>query len=276
MITRQQREFFQGTVWDFYRRHGRHELPWRQAEADGSFDPYKIMVSELMLQQTQVPRVLPKFASFLALFPTIDALATAPLADVLRAWSGLGYNRRAKFLWQAAKVIVSDYSGHIPNDEVRLQTLPGIGKNTAGAIAAYAFNRPAIFVETNVRTVFIHHFFADETAVPDAAIVELVRQTLDREQAREWYWALMDYGSHLKQTVGNLARSSKSYARQSKFEGSLRQVRGAVIRFVAAAPRTARELAGEVGDDRLEVVLRDLEREQLIQKANGRFRLPGA
>lgn len=276
MISRQQRELFRETVWDFYRIRGRHDLPWRQAGHDGLFSPYKIMVSELMLQQTQVPRVVPKFTALIAQFPTVQALAGAPLAEVLMAWRGLGYNRRAKFLWQAADMIVRDFGGRLPDDEILLQQLPGIGKNTASAIAAYAFNKPAIFVETNVRTVFIHHFFAAETAVPDAAIVELVRATLDREQPREWYWALMDYGTHLKQTVGNLARSSKVYAKQSKFEGSLRQIRGAVIRSLAGGSKTQAQLAARIADARLGVVLEALQKEGLIQASGKHYHLPDA
>jgi A/G-specific adenine glycosylase len=142
---------FQKTVWDFYRAH-RRTMPWRVEPA-----PYFVLVSELMLQQTQVSRVQSKFISFIRKFPTIEALAAAPLADVLGAWSGLGYNRRAKFLWQAAQDIQA--KGSFPQTVDLLMQLPGIGANTAGAIAAYAFNRPVFFIETNIRTVFIHHFF---------------------------------------------------------------------------------------------------------------------
>lgn len=169
---------FQETVWEYYRRHGRHDLLWRQPEADGRFDPYKILVSEIMLQQTQVPRVLPKFVEFLTRFPTVQALAAAPLGDVLAAWNGLGYNRRAKFLWQAAQKVVNDFDGVFPSTSEALVTLPGVGANTAGAILAYAFNQPAVFLETNVRTVFIHHFFKDSDLVTDAQLLELVKASL--------------------------------------------------------------------------------------------------
>lgn len=229
-----------------------------------------------MLQQTQVPRVVPKYAEFLALFPTVQALAAAPLASVLAAWSGLGYNRRAKFLWQAAQAIVQIHKGWVPSTLHELTALPGIGKNTAGAILAYAYGQPVTFVETNVRTVYIHHFFADETGVSDALILELAQATLDAEHPREWYWALMDYGTHLKKTVGNVARSSKSYARQSAFEGSLRQVRGAVIRALTKQPHTETELAAVVPDERLGQVLQALLQENLVAQAGGRYHLPGA
>ncbi|SRR6266568_743145 len=275
-MTEQQRQLFAETVWEQYRQHGREGLPWRQPEPNGTFDAYKIMVSEVMLQQTQVPRVVPKFSQFLALFPDVQTLATAPLSAVLVAWSGLGYNRRARFLWQAAQNIVTEHGGELPQDPALLQKLPGIGANTAAAITAYAYNRPVAFVETNIRTVFIRHFFADAGPVPDKAILVFVQATLDHAHPRQWYWALMDYGTHLKQTVGNLARNSKSYARQSKFEGSLRQIRGAVIRLLAESPQTAAQLTARIGDERLKTALSDLKREYLIQQVAGRYRLPSS
>src|SRR5581483_10081855 len=113
MNTRQ-RESFQQTIWQFYEAHGRHDLPWRLPAADGSFDPYTILVSEIMLQQTQVPRVMPKYSEFLATFPTAEALASVPLGPVLGVWNGLGYNRRAKFLWSAAKAITHEWQGVFP------------------------------------------------------------------------------------------------------------------------------------------------------------------
>jgi A/G-specific adenine glycosylase len=262
---------FRQTVREFYRQHARHDLPWRLSELDGSFDPYKILVSEVMLQQTQVSRVVPKYASFLKTFPTIQALTAAPLGDVLAAWNGLGYNRRASFLWRAAQMIVDDWSGSFPTSVQELQKLPGVGANTAGAVAAYSFNLPEVFIETNIRTVFIHHFFKDQVDIPDAEIRQLVTETIDKQNPREWYWALMDYGAFLKQTVGNLNRSSKSYAKQSKFVGSARQLRGAVIRELLDEPRTKAELAAALPDERLETVLANLSREGLIRQTGERF-----
>lgn len=264
---------FLETLWEYYASHGRHDLPWRQPEADGLFDPYKIMVSELMLQQTQVQRVIPKFHEFLMKFPTVQSLAAVQLADVLVMWSGLGYNRWAKFLWQAAQMVVKDYNGVFPQTIEALTKLPGVGKNTAGAIAAYAFNKPVAFIETNVRTVYIHHFFQDETDVPDTDIMALVETTLDREQAREFYWAIMDYGSHLKRTVGNLSRHSKTYAKQSAFAGSRRQVRGAVLRGLAQGGKALPELVELIDDERLESVLNDLVSEELVRFSAGKYSL---
>ena len=264
---------FNEVLWTHYNAHGRHELPWRQPESDGAFDPYKILVSELMLQQTQVSRVILKFHEFIINFPTVGSLATAPLADVLKLWSGLGYNRRAKFLWLAAQKVVTDYAGVIPSALPELISLPGVGSNTAGAILAYAYNEPAEFLETNVRTVYIHHFFNDQTAVPDKLLLERLQATLDREHPREFYWALMDYGSYLKQTVGNASKFSATYAKQSKFKGSKRQIRGQVLRALGDGPHTAQMLNEMIADDRLAAVLNDLVHENLINKTADGYRL---
>lgn len=258
-------EDFRRTVWDYYETRGRHDLPWRIPEAGDGYDAYKILVSEMMLQQTQVGRVTPKYHLFLKQFPSFEALAAAPLGDVLRAWNGLGYNRRAKFLWQCAARVVSDYRGQLPETSAELVKLPGIGANTAGAVLAYAFNKPALFVETNIRTVFIHHFFADQQAVNDRQILDLVAQTLP-DEPRQWYWALMDYGSFLKQTIGNLNMLSKHYVKQSRFEGSKRQIRGQVLRLLGERPYSDSELKRNIADQRLPDVLQDLEAEGFIIK----------
>jgi A/G-specific adenine glycosylase len=262
---------FQEIIRDSYRQYGRADLPWRVPVADGCFDPYFIMVSELMLQQTQVPRVMPKYEAFLAQFPTVQALATTNLGGVLRAWQGLGYNRRAKFLWQAAQMVVEQ--GAFPATVPELVRLPGIGPNTAGAILAYAYNQPAVFVETNIRTVYIHHFFADRSDVADTEIRELLEQTLDREHPREFYWALMDYGTWLKATIGNLNTASRHYAKQSKFHGSRRQIRGQIIRLLGERPRTFAELETIVLDERLPTVLAELTAEGLIREQRGTYAL---
>lgn len=265
---------FQHKVREYYRLHGRHDLPWRQPEEDGRFDPYKILVSEIMLQQTQVVRVIPKFREFLRAFPSFQALHDASLGSVLTVWSGLGYNRRAKFLWQAARAIVQDHRGVLPADKRQLVELPGIGANTAGAILTYALNQRQIFLETNVRTVLIHHFFADQTDIADAQLAELARQTLPVNGYREWYWALMDYGTHLKQTIGNASRRSKSFTKQSTFAGSRRQVRGAVLKMLSISGCTKAQLVKQITDSRLDSVLDDLSREGLILFRNDSFTLP--
>lgn len=263
---------FQEIVWNYFREHGR-DLPWRQLDPDGRVDPYEVLVSEIMLQQTQVARVIPKYEQFLTLFPDIMSLAQASQQAVLIAWNGLGYNRRARFLHQAAQAIATQHAGVVPQTEKELFALPGVGANTARAILAYAFNQPVVFIETNIRTVYIYHFFENQVSVRDTDIIELVRQTLDQEHSREWYWALMDYGNHLKTTVGNISKYSKHYVKQSTFIGSKRQVRGAVLKHLVAGPMSPEELAKVIPDTRLEPVLDDLVDEGMIQKTGGLYML---
>lgn len=265
-------------VWQFYKDHGRHDLPWRTCDKDGVFDPYAILVSEIMLQQTQVMRVIPKYKLFLEQFPTVHSLAQAELADVLTLWSGLGYNRRAKFLLQAAQSVVKQYGGVIPSTAGELVRLPGVGVNTAGAIVAYGFNRPVTYVETNIRTVCMHHCFSDQDGVTDREILELLLILIDRVElegrtVREWYWALMDYGSHLKQTQGNNISRSKGYVKQSTFQGSQRQIRGQVVKILTKQSQKKESISKQITDDRLEIVLSDLQREGIISLSEGRYHL---
>ena len=264
---------FRTTVMDYYQAHGRHDMPWRIPEVDGSFDPYKILVSELMLQQTQVNRVIPKFNEFIELFPSIETLAASSLAAVLTAWSGLGYNRRAKFLHEAAKYIVDDCGGLFPEQMEELVKISGVGKNTAGAILAYAFNQPTSFVETNIRTVYFYHFFQGREGVTDAEITEAVQKTLPKDNVRLWFWALMDYGAHLKAFGMKLNKLSKHYAKQSKFEGSKRQIRGKVISELTFQDQEHADLARLIPDSRLSEVLTDLLGEQLITKTGANYHL---
>lgn len=261
---------FREVVWDYFGTH-RRDMPWRDDPS-----PYHVLVSELMLQQTQVNRVLPKYQEFMTRFPAIADLAAASLSDVLAAWSGLGYNRRAKFLHAAAQKVVSDFGGELPSTREELVSLPGIGPNTAGAILAYAFNQPVVFIETNVRTVLFHHFFADQVNIDDKLLLPIVQQTCDPEHPREWYWALMDYGTYLKQTAGNNISQSKHYARQSKFEGSRRQIRGRILRELVAGGRPTEELVALLADDRSQSVLDDLSNEGLIEQEAGLVRLTGS
>ena len=240
-------------------------MPWREDTR-----PYYVLVSELMLQQTQVPRVVPKFEAFIARFPDERALATATLADVLKLWQGLGYNRRAKFLHEAAKMIVQDFNGKFPASEADILRLPGVGKNTAGAILAYAFNQPAIYVETNVRTVYIHHFFADNFAVDDKEIIELLEVTIDRENPRAFYQNLMDYGSWLKaQGVRNVSQS-RHYKKQSPLKGSVREVRGQIIKVLAGGDMSKSALHERLAaDERFAPALQGLVRDGLVANRGG-------
>jgi A/G-specific adenine glycosylase len=217
---------FQQTIWSFYRQQGR-TFAWRNAP-----NPYCVVVSEIMLQQTQTYRVAPKYEQFIITFPTFAALAAAPLRDVLSVWQGLGYNRRGKALHEIAQKVVDEYAGLLPNNPTILETFPGIGAATAGSICAFAFNVPTVFIETNIRTVYLHFFFQGQDDVHDKQLLPLIEQTLDTSNPREWYYALMDYGVYLKKLHANPSRRSAHHTKQSKFEGSDRQIRGMIIKLL--------------------------------------------
>ncbi len=262
---------FRERVYAHYRASGRHELPWRLTS-----DPYAVLVSEVMLQQTQVARVVPYYEEWLASFPTPSALAAAPFEAVLRAWQGLGYNRRALALKRAAEAIESEHSGEVPCDRDALLAFPGVGPATAAGVRVFAFGEPDLYLETNVRAVFLHEFFADAGGVPDTALVPLLEQTLDRDDPRRWYWALLDYGSHLKRTLPNPSRRSRHHARQSPFEGSYRQVRSRVLRAAMAEPGgTAGELAQATGSqfERVSIALAELVAEGFLEEEDGCYRV---
>lgn len=217
---------FREIIGNYYTTNKR-DLPWRHI-----VDPYRIYVSEIMLQQTQVERVISKYAEFIQAFPDFSSLNRAPFEEVLRVWQGMGYNRRAKALKEGAQRVMMEFNGCLPEGETILQTFPGIGKATASSIVAFAWNKPALFIETNIRRVFIHFFFHDQEGINDNAIIPFVERTLDRENPREWYYALMDYGAMLKNKVPNPNRRSSSYSKQSRFEGSDRQIRGLVLKIM--------------------------------------------
>lgn len=237
-------------------------MPWRDKPT-----PYYVLVSELMLQQTQVARVVPKFAEFIEAFPSVDVLAAASLADVLRYWQGLGYNRRAKFLHEAAKVIATELGGVFPDTLEGLIRLPGIGKNTAGAILAYAFDKRSVFVETNIRTVFFHHFFDGNDQVDDREIIAKLEQTLPPDNYREWYWALMDYGTMLKAQAGGRLDRSRHYKKQSPLKGSVREVRGQIVKRLGQGDLSESDLRRDLhADDRFERALDGLIRDGLVSR----------
>lgn len=255
---------FQKTVLTYYKNHGRHTLPWRR-----TIDPYHILVSEIMLQQTQVDRVVLKYETFIKKYPTARKLATAPLSDVLRVWQGLGYNRRAKMLHTAAKEIVQVHAGKVPHDYTTLITLPGIGPYTARAVLAFAFNTPGVVVETNIRAVYIHHFFAEAENVSDSEIIPYIEATLPHKKPREWYSALMDYGTHIKATTQNPSRRSRHYARQKPFKGSDREIRGAILKLLTRTASTLSELPFD--NARVREQVKALVREGMVVQKGKRF-----
>lgn len=225
-LSKHQIDSFRAFIWNFYYENKR-DFAWRNID-----DPYAILVSEIMLQQTQTYRVAPKFDLWLSEFADFATLAQAPLRDVLTIWQGLGYSRRAIALHTIAQRVVAEFNGTLPNDPEILQTFKGVGPNTAGSICAFAFNKPTAFIETNIRAVYIHTFFKNQDKVTDKQLHILVEQTVDATNAREWYYALMDYGVYLKQLHKNPSRKSAHHNKQSKFEGSHRQIRGNILKLI--------------------------------------------
>lgn len=249
-----------------YHANKRRSFAWRE-----EISPYRVVVSEIMLQQTQTDRVAPKFDAFINRFPSFEALASASFHDVLHYWKGLGYNRRAMALQKIAQIVTTQHNGQLPNDPEILETFPGIGKATACSITTFAFNMPTMFIETNIRTVFIYFFFPNQTNIHDKELEPLIRETVDHENPREWYYALMDYGVMLKKTVGNVSRLSSHYAKQSKFQGSDRQIRGMILQALLDYKNVTRdELLSLIDREpaRTEKILNDLVQENLVKQHN--------
>jgi A/G-specific adenine glycosylase len=208
-----------------------------------------------MLQQTQVDRVIPFYTNFLKRFPTVRKLASAPLSDVLKAWQGLGYNRRGIALHKASKEIVSRFQGNIPQDVDALESLPGIGPYTARAILAFAFDQDVIFIETNVRTAVVHHFFPAKRKILDRDIERVLKEASPRGRGREWQSALMDYGASLKRSGVRVNAKSAHYVKQKMFTGSSREARGAILRALSTQPIvTGMKLTKLLGVERKEQI----------------------
>ncbi len=260
---------FRRVVYAHFAKEGR-ALPWRK-----KVTPYGTFVSEIMLQQTQAPRVAEFFPRFVRRFPNWKRLAEASLKEVLTAWRGLGYNRRARFLHAAAERVTAEFKGRLPDDPALLVTLSGVGKATAASIAAFGFNRPTVFIETNIRAVFIHHFFGGREGVTDAELLPLVERALDQKNPRRWYSALMDYGTALKRLHNNPARRSAHHPRQSKFEGSARQARGALLKLLleSGGGMTVSALAQIIAldEERTAARLASLLKDGLVKKRGNRF-----
>ena len=261
-------ERFREMIYQHYRERGRI-LPWRLTR-----DPYKILVSELMLQQTQAERVVAKYESFLREFPNFAALSRARLQNVLGMWHGLGYNRRALALKRTAEIVDTKFGGMLPSDYAALVELPGVGRTTACAIRAFAFDAPEVFIETNIRAVFIHFFFVDGEGVKDDEIYPLVECTLDRPNPRAWYYALMDYGVMLKKRYKNPSRQSAHHKRQAPFKHSNRQLRGQILALIVTHPgMTETELLRRLNADS-ELILRNLkklEEEGFFKREQSKF-----
>jgi A/G-specific adenine glycosylase len=270
MLTEDAIQAFQNIIYAYYQNHGRR-LPWRETN-----DPYHILVSELMLQQTQVERVLEKYVEFIKVFPDFHALAQAPLHAVLAVWQGLGYNRRAIALKKIAEIVITAHNGMLPSRPEELMTLPGIGRYTASAIATFAFNLPTVFIETNIRTVFLHFFFQNQSDVKDSELLLLVEQTLDTANPRIWYYALMDFGAMLKRRYQNPNRRSAHYHRQTPFKGSNRELRGLILKALTRQTNMSEHELVEtltLDPERIKSVLKQLQAEEFIKKSGNTYRI---
>ena len=252
-------------VLSYYEKHGR-SFPWRETE-----DPYCVLVSEYMLQQTQVGRVEDKFSFFIDRFPDVVSLAEADRKDVLLLWSGLGYNRRAIALHEAASVLVDEYGGSVPENREMLLGLPGVGEYTSGAVLVFAYNEPIVIIETNIRTVIFHHYLG-RGGVVDAELFFFVEKMLQHASVlgaspKVFYSAMMDYGSHLKSIGIHTNPLSKHYTKQKRFEGSVRQARGELLRFFIAAEKgVSKERLNDIGVSRVEEGLVGLVSDGLIER----------
>lgn len=262
---------FRKTVWDYYKEHKR-DFEWRQTT-----DSYRILVSEIMLQQTQVSRVKQKYREFIDTFPDFNALARAPLQRILSVWQGMGYNRRALYLQRCAQLVMQKYNGVLPNDPTILETFPGIGRATARSVVCFAWNKPVVFIETNIRRVFIYHFFKDKVNVSDAELLPYVKRALDQANPREWYYGLMDYGTYLAKRETNPNRRSKHYIKQSKFEGSNRQIRGILLGYLTTQREVSKSLLEKeffaFQKERIYKNLQALINEGFIKKENETYQL---
>jgi A/G-specific adenine glycosylase len=256
---------FQKKVLSFYKKYGR-DLPWRKTT-----DPYKILLSELMLQQTQVNRVVPYYEKWIARWPTLDTLASASRVEVLSAWMGLGYNTRAVNLHKTVQKIVTEFDGDVVQAMKYYKKLPGIGKYTSQAVQIFSTNADLVTVDTNIRRIFIAEFHLSED-ISDKDLWEYAEQCLPKGRSREWHNALMDYGAlfFTSQRTG-----IKPKTQQSPFEGSDRQIRAAILRFLLYDPSSFetihRALCVEKG--RLRKILGKMVDEELLILCNKRYQV---
>ncbi|MFX1274771.1 MAG: winged helix-turn-helix transcriptional regulator [Promethearchaeota archaeon] len=253
---------FQKIIYSYFKQNGR-DFPFRNDTT-----PYNVLISEMMLQQTQTGRVSEKYLEFKKKFPDFKTLASAPLEDVLKIWQGLGYNRRAIALKKIAEIIIEDYDGKLPEKVEILKKFPQIGHNTASSIIAFVFNKPVVFIETNIRRVYIYFFFPKKKTIDDREILPLVEKTLDVKNPKEWYYALMDYGVMLKKQHPELNKRSAHYRKQASFKGSNRQIRGKILKLlIKQSEITQMELLEKLNIDKkkLNAILTQMEKEGFLR-----------
>ncbi len=244
-ISQEKTKRFQEEILTWYNEHQR-DLPWRHTR-----DPYRILISEVMSQQTQISRVVTKYTEWLVRFPTVVVLADAPVSEVLKYWSGLGYNRRALNLKKTAEKIVNEYDGTFPDNERELLKLPGIGPYTARAILCFAFNKQVAVVDTNVRKVILTQIIdrsnvlrlsdsSEKTSLSERDMEEIAQKLLPHGKAYEWNQALMDYSSAV------LKKEKMQIPKQSKFIGSHRYYRSKVLRVLLDKKKVNVDKIGEL------------------------------
>ena len=239
---------FQDFIYSYYKSKKR-KFPFRE-----NITPYKVVVSEIMLQQTQTNRVAEKFVEFIKRFPNFKSLSQASVKELLSTWQGLGYNRRAIALKKIAERIMNEFNGQVPKDLELLTSLPQIGHNTASSILSFAYNIPTYFIETNIRRVYIYFFFPGKREINDKEIMEIVKLTIDKDNPRDWYYALMDFGVMLKKTHPELNKRSAHYRKQSKFDGSTRQVRGKILKLLLEKPLSINDIIDKINFDKKKVL----------------------
>jgi len=262
---------FQKIIYSYYKNFKR-DFPFRE-----DITPYKVLISEIMLQQTQTKRVSEKFLEFTREFPDFSTLSKAPLDKVLKVWKGLGYNRRAVALKKIADILINDYDGEVPDSLEILKSFPQIGHNTASSIITFAFNKPTIFIETNIRNVYLYFFFPNKPHVKDKEILQIIEKTIDKKRPREWYYALMDYGVMLKKTHPELNKKSAHYRKQIPFKGSNRQLRGKVLKILIKTKSLHKSDFEKkfinFDQKRVKKVLNQLEKEGFIKKEKNKITL---
>lgn len=239
-VTTAQISNFKLLIMSYYHDHKR-ELEWRD-----KITPYRVFISEIMLQQTQVNRVQKKFPEFIENFPDFSTLAKGSITRILSTWQGMGYNRRALCLKKSAEIILERYKGTLPHDPILLDKLPGIGHATANSIVVFAYNIPKVFIETNIRKVFIHVFFKKKINSFDSDILSLVERSLDIKNPRDWYYALMDYGASLSKLSSNPNRKSNMYRKQISFINSNRQIRGQILTHILKSSLNLSEIEKKI------------------------------
>ncbi|MBS3749846.1 MAG: Fe-S cluster assembly protein HesB [Candidatus Thermoplasmatota archaeon] len=264
--TEQDIKKFQHKVFHFYEEYKR-DLPWRKTN-----DAYKILVSEFMLQQTQVSRVINYYTRWMNTWPTVHSLANETYKNVLQAWMGLGYNRRAMYLHNTANIIVDEFDGDVLSAVNHYEKLPGIGLYTAKAIQIFAANADIATVDTNIRRILINEFDLDES-ISDKELFQLAKQCLPKGKSRNWHNALMDYGAlHLTSRKTGI----KPKTQQSNFQGSDRQIRGKILRLLLKEDQSAYQLQKElkVESERLSKILNKMVDEKTVGKTNKNYHVP--